>query len=105
MAELSDQEIVAACARAVGIKVYELHGKLWCDFRAVGSQFYSPITDRAQAMELVEKLHLFVGWSPRSNKWAVTPHNDTGPEGYDSNLLRAICLCAACVQIEKEKNA
>ena len=104
MADLTDTEIVAACARAMGFLPDPNFSGGVQEYRLNGIKF-NPLTDRAQAMELVEKLHLFVGWSPLSNMWSVTPHNASEPEGYDSNLLRAICLCAARVQIEKEKNA
>ena len=100
-AELTDQEIVAACARAMGMKPF-----LQCEHLPLGG-FYNPLTDRAQAMELVIRLGMCIepngfppvswtlrGWMCTKRAWNTVTNKD---------LLRAICLCAARVQLEKEK--
>ena len=114
MAELTDQEIVAACARAMGQDLFtDSCGQVWVGATALeayrSEKLYDPLTDRAQALELVEKLRLrVIGSGPPYSRaadpvWIVEQGGNRG-EARDTNLLRAICLCAARVQIEKEKN-
>lgn len=109
MSDLTDAEIVAACARAMGIELIDDCGVLWVA-GFIDAVEYSPLTDRAQAMELVEKLRLrVIGSGPPYSRaadpvWIVEQGGNRG-EARDTNLLRAICLCAARVRIEKEKNA
>lgn len=102
MTELSDKEIVAACARAMEMEFF-IHDSITGVWRNGMRAHYNPLTDCAQAMELVEKLEMFIA---RTNTgfWEVYALC-SGGKVFSENLLRAICLCAARVQIEKEKNA
>ena len=101
MSDLSDKEIIEACARAMGMKPF-----LQCEHLPLGG-FYNPLTDRAQAMELVIRLGMCIepngfppvswtlrGWMCTKRAWNTVTNKD---------LLRAICLCTAWVQLEKEK--
>ena len=105
MADLTDTEIVAACARAIGVQPHPMwNAAKWPTPDFFGTHgVFNPLTDRAQAMELVEKLEMFIA---RTNTgfWE-TYALCSGGKTFSENLLRAICLCAARVQIEKEKNA
>lgn len=106
MADLTDTEIVAACARASQIEYRRCCGSPECNDKNlyIDHGVYNPLTDRAQAMELVEKLRLAI--TPLTGGWLVVGKISGGAVDADEHeLLRAICLCAARVQIEKEKNA
>lgn len=127
MVNLTDQEIVAACARAVGAvfeRNVEVSGGRRQDFVVLNGArmeeyWYNPLADRAQAMELVELLDLEITSTRQPDGEVVrwVKHGEYGDRGDGQtvvragsrregiNLLRAICLCAARVQIEKEKNA
>lgn len=113
MAELTDQEIVAACARAIGVQPHPMwNAAKWPTPDFFGTHgVFNPLTDRAQAMELQ--------WWMISQGWCVSAEFDDRLEVYKTQrsvfsanrvdseqaFRRAICLCAARVQIEKEKNA
>lgn len=110
MADLTDTEIVAACARAMGLKWIGHYAtrafreqENWAEWPDGTKSIYNPLTDRAQAMELVEKLKMFI-CRTNTGFWE-TYALGSGGKTFSENLLRAICLCAARVQIEKEKNA
>ena len=97
MAELTDQEIVAACARAIGVQPHPMwNAAKWPTPEFLGTHgVFNPLTDRAQAMELGESDPVLfakvVGvWASRGGK---------------DNLLHMICHAFAGKQIEKEKNA
>lgn len=108
MPDLTDTEIVAACARAMGhvdgeSMLWMEHEGCWVLNDGKNSR-WRPLTDRAQAMELVEKLRLRIAPYVSKNLWLAETQFERGGVS-DANLLRAICLCAARVQLEKEKNA
>lgn len=112
MPELTDTEIVAACARAIGVQPHPMwNAAKWPTPDFFGTHgVFNPLQDDAQAMALVKKLRLFIGDNHDVNayKWLVFPAALVGIkhiEALDTDLNRAICLCAARVQIEKEKNA
>ena len=107
MAELTDQEIVAACARAIGVQPHPMwNAAKWPTPDFFGTHgVFNPLTDRAQAMELVEKLGMSIEFDDEMKTWFASQWSDSNVCIEDANLLRAICLCAARVQIEKEKNA
>ena len=110
MADLTDKEITEACTRAMGYvqvehqpkrdRVFYLHpngSAVLCS--------YNPIHDDAQAMALVKKLDLMIGGNSDQGfrNWLVFSDRHQ-VETWNADLNRAICLCAARVQIEKEKN-
>ena len=109
MADLTDKEIVAACARAIGVQPHPMwNAAKWPTPDFFGTHgVFNPLTDRAQAMELVIRLGMCIepngfppvswtlrGWMCTKRAWNTVTNKD---------LLRAICLCAARVQLEKEK--
>ena len=89
---LTDLEIVRACARAMGYKLFD-----------DGRPPYDPLTNKAQALDLVIELRLFVKpWPLRGcDGWIVGDENEIA-EGRGETLLRAICECSARVQLAKE---
>lgn len=124
MADLTDQQITEACAMAAkvwetaheqfptmtldatfsGIRV--VGGEVWLvpnnPFRQ-DPQLYDPLHDDAQAMALVKKFGLTVSKDPDENYHAMGMICEWPTSSTDLN--RAICLCVALMQIEKEKNA
>lgn len=104
MPDLTDLEITRLCAEAADREVVIQLGDWRFPNTAYEDSLWNPLRDRAQAMELVEKLHLhiiphyddnydFIGWSV----WRETAN------AKDTNILRAICLCAARVQLSKKE--
>ena len=113
MTDLTDTEIVAACARAMGLRTFGANNSLFPKAILVTEpslHVYAPLDDRAQASELQEKLRMNVRYT---NQWIAScwiTGTKTGmaiqvEADHPTNMLRSICLCAARVQIEKEKNA
>jgi len=109
---MTDIEMVRACARVMGIDTRDINGYPYvaCEhyLRDTSDEkgalkIYSPLTDKAQAMDLVTELRLFVKpWPLRGcDGWIVGDENETA-EGRGETLLRAICECAANVQLAKE---
>ena len=97
---LDDLTITRLCAEAMGF-----------GFSGWVAEQWRPLVDKAQAMELVEKLKLSVVWTERQfDGWLVRGWY-TGAktkmvlseEVDNSDLLRAICLCVAKMQLAKEK--
>ncbi len=114
---MTDLEIVRLCAEAMGINT-ELHnGEFWyC--RAVEGRMlhrYDPLTNKAQAMDLVFKLSINVeftqgeSWSVMAIAFVDVADPSAGSVSSDifwrpnkpEDLLRVICLCAAKVQQAK----
>lgn len=113
MPDLTDAEIVAACARAMGIQLCSsvldalplwAHRK-WPDPDDSGGIYiYDPRTNKAQVFDLVERLRLRVN-SLKEVLWEVStdPREDLAQSAVSANLQRAICTCAAAAQLAKEK--
>ncbi len=108
MNDLSDLDIVRLCARAMGYRIIserQASVELDCDAALVCEgvpEIYDPLTNKAQALDLVMALRLTVIAAPLAG-WIVQGGQDanfTSETGTD--LLRAICLCAARVQLVKE---
>ena len=104
MTELSDKEIVAACARAIGVQPHPMwNAAKWPTPDFFGTHgVFNPLTDRAQAMELLIALRIEPWWDGDD---CIAEMAQGRVAVRDADPLRAICLCAARVQIEKEKNA
>lgn len=105
---MTDLEMTRLCAEAMGDDAWtDINGRWYCEVRGQETLF-DPLRDRAQAMDLVEKLNLSVdspdwrdpqGWTT----WRALHYSGGAKiEGHDRNLLRAICLCAARVQLAKD---
>ena len=93
---MTDLEITKACAEAMGIT-----GWLTADdpmtTNAVG-QFiepFDPLHDKSQAMDLVIKLNLSIYESNADGEWCVFQIGTNDLDTLDTDLLRAICTCAA----------
>jgi len=104
-----DLEMTKLCAEAMGSQVVEDDGFLWGANDMWREQYYSPLTDDAQAMALVKKLRVTIGHDGLG-KWIVEwwpahqslyPRHET--EGADLN--RAIVECVAKMQAAKAKDA
>lgn len=65
-------------------------------------ELWTPITDPAQAFELMEKLRMSVECHP-GRLWECSIHDVSEMSGVSLN--RAIVECAARYQLEKEKQA
>lgn len=114
--DLSDIEIVRACARAMGLKVSESHGSLFymagfapvydgegtdCSGIEISLE-YDPLTDKSQSMELVIALKLTIDVGGVMGTGWLVRHYGAGIFAHEKDLLRAICLCAARIQLSKE---
>lgn len=100
---MTDAEIIKACAEhlAPGADfIWSDHANGWvvCEPHARCPEVINPLTDRAQALELAEKLRLDI-CDLDGEVWDVTKEDACG---MDKNLLRAICLCAARVRAARE---
>ncbi len=114
MAEMSDLEVVRLCAKATGYTLDEYEfgwrcrkdGNVHCIVEKVprisGIQRYHPLTNKAQALDLVITLRLCIAWE-EAQRWQVYRDTcfDPAATTADKDLLRAICLCAAKVQQAK----
>ena len=86
---MTDQEITRLCAQAM-FDALEWEQRLF---------EYAPLTDDAQAMQMVKQLKLYV--APDQNGWDVGPENTDGKAVKNQNLNRAICECVAQMQAAK----
>jgi hypothetical protein len=104
--------MIHACAEATGLPSPTIEdGVVWLarmdsrgfsgiNVRAGGIR-YNPLTNKAQAFELVEKLHLACHppWSDKQAKWRVNDGTDC--IGSNTNLCRAIVECVAAMKGKK----
>jgi len=89
MADLTDAEIIAACARAVGRRYWNhqwLPGTIETSDDGTGrcAYIYNPLTDRAQAMELVDRFRLNIE-ALEVNSWYVENYEATKMHGHEMN--------------------
>ena len=99
---LDDLTITRLCAEAMGF-----------GFSGWVAEQWRPLVDKAQAMELVEKFHLWIIPSSRPSfkgyfvatpsTWLVEQLHFADSDYAIADLLRAICLCVAKMQLAKEK--
>ena len=110
MADLSDLEMTKLCAEAMGYENRsDTHARGPSNSSILafdGGHFvYDPCHNRAQAIELVEKLRLNLNATtvPGGN-WIVTTSGSLSArfEQVSRDLLRAICLCVARMQQAKK---
>jgi hypothetical protein len=106
MSKLSDVEIILACARAMGYTASQrANGVVW-SAQDIGIEMpYRPLSIKEQAMDLVIKLRLDIlnyeiGGEPAFD---VSGPNEKGI-AVKGDLLVAICLCVAQMQLAKEKS-
>ena len=99
---MTDLEIVRKCAEAMGYEVSEYQSRPNVLIVSVaGSPYsfdYDPLHDRAEAMELVEKLRVSIHFMDSEGVWTAfccQSPLERGVRTYDANLLRAICSCVA----------
>lgn len=101
---MDDLTIVRLCAEAAN--VFLMGNKLQVNnYRLVaddGDNFYEywPLTNKAQAMDLVIALELCIGKDSHGNR--TVRHWQSGRVIKSNDLLRAISECAAKVQLAKE---
>lgn len=81
---MTDMEIRIACAKVLGIEF---------DPKNPVSEWYNPITDKAQALGLVEALGLWI-LGKKDGQWMVAT-SEPGRAAYSKSLTRAISECAA----------
>ena len=113
---MTDIELTRLCAEAMGLTVIDnstlrladgedklVHVDRW---KGTGLPFvYDPLHDKAQAFELVERLHLQIGKTLRTDgdphgKWFVSRTDKV--DGVNSDLSRAIVECVAKMQKAKK---
>ncbi len=105
MAEMTNIEVVRLCAEAIGIPhQVSSNGTFVARMDSNTHDFngmYDPLTNKAQAMDLVIALGLSVNPIGEIDalEWEVEFCSSAGT--LDKDLLRAICLCAARVQQAK----
>lgn len=95
---MTDLEMTRLCAEAVGIELVADNEVLWVA-GFVDAVEYDPLTDDAQAMELVKKLGLTVSQDP-DGCWHVMTLYCDGPQSA-ADLNRAIVECVARMQAGK----
>ena len=103
--EVTDLEITKLCAEAMGYKFtrlnpYELSGILVNGIVDEESR-YDPIHDDAQAMALVKKFHVAIGWNADQTPTWGAFRQDTKKWCVSLYLNRAICECVAKMQQAK----
>lgn len=95
MADLTDLEITRLCAQAMAV-TFDRH--------------YNPLLDDAQVMALVK--HMDMPTIRYTNQWIVSGWYSAPKTGmalqaeatHDTDLNRAICLCVARMEQEKERD-
>jgi hypothetical protein len=113
MPDLTDLEITQACARAAGLTQLERNGFLQIagsdaiyviserDRR--GYTEYRPLNNRAQAAHLAVALKISVRWTGCDWESSYAAGLSEDDREYSKDWNRAICLCAARVQLAREK--
>ena len=99
---MSDLDMIRACAEMMGCKLADRPmGKDHNYWRDEHNHAYNPLTNKAQACELVEKLHLACHppWSDKQAKWRVNDGTDC--IGSNTDLCRAIVECVAAMKGKK----
>ena len=96
---MTDLEMTKLCAEAMGCELTMENGKpqMVILFRGHLTNYcdYDPLHDDAQAMALVKKFHIALGWNKPG--WAAFgQHDQRWIRGYDLN--RAIVECVAKMQ-------
>ena len=99
--KMTDAEIGRECAEKMGYDIVSfVHNDSVCYpivFTGNKKIGYDPLHDRAQAMDLVIKFHLYIYKNLRTDddpfgKWFVSKGNY---DAVNADLLRAICECVA----------
>lgn len=101
---MTDHEITRLCAEAMGLDFDYDDTDVWIGTDADSTQYaYHPLSDDAQAMALVKKFGLEIEHFLRPPHWTVTPASLAVDGVVDSSLNRAICLCAAKMQMRQSE--
>ena len=108
---IDDLEITRLCARAAGVTVTTKH-KVFSEGEycvTKNGTVYDPMNDSAQALELEERLRMDIyhfraedGTEMVQVSKAFDQHTDINQVEPVTDLLRAICVCAARVQQARE---
>ena len=104
---MTDLEITKLCAEAMGFESIGIeedrHGQFVQVWYKSDWLTWQPLIDDAQAMVLVKKFHIALGWNPGwaafrqdTKKWVY----GTEVDGRD-DLNRTICNCVAKMQASK----
>lgn len=109
---MDDLEITNRCAEKMGYsfakRSYGLAVVLEDETICSHAENYSPLTNYAQALTLVEKLRLDIEPQKRDGKdgWAVYRQESmlapTLANTWNQDILRAICECAAKITVSQE---
>lgn len=112
---LTNEELDRLCAEAMGVQLEESWETIDCDTRTVsrGTNYYTPTTNKAQAMELLEefKVELAAGYSfnedaescDYTGSWEAEVHTEQGwIRRYAPTPALAICRSVAAMQLSKE---
>tara|TARA_R110000868_G_scaffold411755_1_gene708944 strand:+ start:44347 stop:44637 length:291 start_codon:yes stop_codon:yes gene_type:complete len=94
---MTDIELTRLCAEAMGLQTTLPNGYkgVWLGTCAADATQYDPLHDDAQAMQLVKKFNIALGWN--NPGWAAF-RQDTKKWVENADLNRAICLCVAAMQ-------
>lgn len=110
MSELTDEQVIALCAEAMGIRLARSEStKLALIYKTpyfhngMQTVAYDPLHDDAQAMALVKVMQLYIIPLPYDS-WNVHAPFGTDPIIHDGNLNRAICLCVAQMQRSRPRS-
>lgn len=105
-AELTDQQVLELCARAVELEVVESLRTGRFRVRDRGVQFYwNPLTDGGDGAAMENKCGVVVDcWGGESFERTATYSENFTP-GNDLSRRRASCLVVARAQLAKEKEA
>lgn len=95
---MTDLKMTALCAKAMGFLVQHTTGEDVWRFPETLLP-YDPLHDDAQAMELLKRFNIALGWNPG---WAAF-RQDTKKWCYggERDLNYTICLCVADMQAAK----
>ena len=105
---MGDLEMVRKCAEVMQVELCERHSHDWPHyFDAARGEWgedvrYDPLTNDAQAMELVKKFDLEIR-RPHSDEWWVMGNGLYGASVGDADLNRAIVRCVAAMFGENDE--
>lgn len=109
--EKNDLEMTRLCAEAMGWKVkgpatqwvsWKSHKCAVCASNDKGGDhIWDPLHDDAQAMALVKKFKLTIGFDIVSNQWTAISEHGQAYDGDSCSINRAIVECVAKMQAAK----
>lgn len=96
--EMTDLELTKLCAEAMEYSFGTTASLCFAEIDSGKSVAYDPLHDDAQALALVKRFHLPIGWT--DSEWAVFDKDDRRFT-LDADLNRAIVKCVAKMQQAK----